>query len=162
MAICCKSLPLHATNIRVAEDQASLQGFIHTSRGKNPSPSHAQPVGNDDLDDLPLPSIDLSSLVLSRNEVAHAFHLPLSDLLSAARLHEYKFRGGVPYFAVDVSDIITKHAFGEVVSSNGPMTWTSDPDQRDEIGGGKDGRLEVWGLTGWYMNVLMRTLGLYE
>jgi hypothetical protein len=118
-------------------------------------------VGNDDLD-VPLSSLDLSSLELSKNEVAHAFHLPLSDLLSATRLHEYMFRGGAPYFAVDVSDIITKHVSGEVVSSDGPITWAHDPDQRDEIGGGKEGRLEVWGLTGWYMNVLMRTLGLYR
>lgn len=100
--------------------------------------------------------------MLSKTEVAHAFHLSLSDLRSASRLHEYTFRGGAPYFAVDVSDIMTRHTTGEVVSSNGPVPWASDPEQRDEIGGGREGRLEVWGLTGWYLNVLLRTLGLYE
>lgn len=31
----------------------------------------------------------------------------------------------------------------------------------DEIGGGKAGRLEVWGLTGWYLNLLMKALNIY-
>ena len=136
-----------------------LQGFIHS----DPPPHLAQSssVENGDLD-APLPSINLSNLVLSQKEVAHAFHLPLSDVRSATRLHEYLFRGGVPYFAIDVSDIINRHVEGEVVSSNGPVAWASDPEQRDEIGGGREGRLEVWGLTGWYLNVFLKTLGLYE
>lgn len=112
--------------------------------------------------DTPLPSLPLSGLVLSPKEVAHAFHLPLSALRSAPRLHEYLFRGQSPYFAVDVSDIITAREGGQVVSSDGPISWASDPQRRDEIGGGLDGRLEVWGLTGWYLNVLMRTLGVYD
>lgn len=112
--------------------------------------------------DTPLPSLNLTSLVLSTREVAHAFHLPLPALRSASRLHEYLFRGHSPYFAVDVSDIIAAHESGQVVSSNGPIGWASDPQQRDEIGGGLEGRLEVWGLTGWYLNVLMRTLGVYQ
>ncbi|KAG1732020.1 uncharacterized protein EDB91DRAFT_1238857 [Suillus paluster] len=37
----------------------------------------------------------------------------------------------------------------------------SDPLGRPEVGGGKEGRLEVWGLTGWYMSLLMRILRVY-
>lgn len=132
-----------------------IQGFIH------PHPYVA--TSTDDTDsDTPIPSISLSSLTLSVREVAHAFHLPLTALHTASRLHEYMFRGSTPYYAIDVSDIITAHEEGSVVSSDGPVAWASDPAQRDEIGGGKEGRLEVWGLTGWYVNVLMRALKLYD
>ena len=110
---------------------------------------------------MPLPNLNLTDLRLSQREVAHAFHLPLSELVSAPRLHQYLFRGLSPYYAIDVSDIITDHAGGRVVSSDGQVPWASDPEERDEIGGGKEGRLEVWGLTGWYLNVLMRVLGVY-
>lgn len=104
----------------------------------------------------------MSALKLSQQEVAHAFHLPLSAVASPPRLHQYLFRGQRPYFAIDVTDIVTSHREDEVVSSDGRTTWTSDPEQRDEIGGGREGRLEVWGLTGWYLNVMLRTLGVYE
>lgn len=135
------------------------KGFVHSHRRSTLAQS--SPAENEDPE-APLPSITLSNLVLSQKEVAQAFHLPLKEVRSATRLHEYLFRGGTPYFAVDVSDIITRHAEGEVVSSNGAVAWASDPDQRDEIGGGREGRLEVWGLTGWYLNVFLRTIGLYE
>ena len=42
------------------------------------------------------------------------------------------------------------------------VRWINDPAQRDEIGGGREGRLEVWGLTGWYLSALMRILRVYE
>lgn len=93
--------------------------------------------------------------------MAHAFHLPLSALVSAPRLHQDLFRGGPPYFAIDVSDIVTAQDRGAVVSSDAPASWENDRIERDEIGGGKEDRLEVWGLTGWYLNVLLRILGVY-
>ena len=108
-----------------------------------------------------MPSLSLSSLTLSPIEVAHAFHFPLSAVHSAPRLHQYLFRGQRPYWAIDVSDIIAAHTTGEVVSTAAQEDWASDPEQRDEIGGGLEGRLDVWGLTGWYLNVLLRTLGVY-
>lgn len=112
--------------------------------------------------DTPLPNLNMADLRLSQKEVAHAFHVPLSELVSAPRLHQYLFRGQTPYFAIDVSDIIMDHGSGQVVSSDGQAPWASDPSGRDEIGGGREGRLEVWGLTGWYLNVLMRILGVYS
>ncbi|KAG2366935.1 hypothetical protein BDR07DRAFT_1394915 [Suillus spraguei] len=80
------------------------------------------------LDD-PLPSISLSSLMISRVEVATVFHLPLSAFTSPARIRPDMFRAASPYWAIDVSDL--------------------------------EGRLEVWGLTGWYMSLLMRILKVY-
>lgn len=131
-------------------------GFIHPS-------AHCRSEAADATNgmDTPLPNLNMADLRLSQREVAHAFHLPLSDLVSAPRLHQYLFRGLTPYYAIDVSDIISTHDSEQVVSSDGQVPWASDPAGRDEIGGGREGRLEVWGLTGWYLNVLMRILGVY-
>lgn len=115
-------------------------------------------------EDAPLPSLSLASLTLSPREVAHAFHLPLAALRSAPRLHPYLFRGARPYYAVSVADIV---AGPGAVHADGPpsaadVRWASDPGQQDEIGGGREGRLEVWGLTGWYLCALMRILRVYD
>ncbi|KAI8974555.1 NUDIX hydrolase domain-like protein [Trametes punicea] len=122
------------------------------------------PEGKESLehldDDVPLPSLPLSSLTLSPHEVAHVFHLPLSALLSPPRLHSYLFRGQRPYYAVSVADIV--QGPNAVHSDGAEVRWVNDPQQRDEIGGGREGRLEVWGLTGWYLYSLMRTLRVYE
>ena len=112
-----------------------------------------------------LPSLPLSSLTLSRQEVAHAFHLPLAAAVSPTRLHSYLFRGARPYYAVSVADLV--RGPDAVHSQRDPcgkteVRWINDPQQRDEVGGGREGRLEVWGLTGWYLNVLLRTLGVYS
>lgn len=112
----------------------------------------------------PLPSLNLSSLRLSPKEVACAFHLPLSAVLSPPRLHPYLFRAARPYFAIDVSDFISasgSESPGAVFSGN-EIRWTNSLGHNgDKIGGGK-GRLEVWGLTGWYLTTLLRILGVYE
>ncbi|KAG0699758.1 NUDIX hydrolase domain-like protein [Suillus ampliporus] len=91
----------------------------------------------------PCPSISLSSLTISQPEVATVFHLPLSAFASPARIRPDMFRATSPYWAIDVSDLV------------------SDPLRRPEVDGGKDGRLEVWGLTGWYMSLLMRIIRVY-
>ncbi|EPT04895.1 hypothetical protein FOMPIDRAFT_1112414 [Fomitopsis schrenkii] len=129
-------------------------GFVHselqTKRSNGRSPN-----------DEPLPSLSLSTLRLSPTEVAHAFHLPMSTLISPPRLHSYLFRGARPYFAVSVADLAAgPNAVHSATESN--HHWYTDPQQRDEIGGGREGRLEVWGLTGWYLSELMRRLGLYS
>ncbi|KAF9258912.1 hypothetical protein L218DRAFT_1080166 [Marasmius fiardii PR-910] len=38
---------------------------------------------------------------------------------------------------------------------------TLDPGDDTELGPGKNGNLEIWGLTGWYLNSFMRSLGMY-
>lgn len=102
-------------------------------------------------DDEPLESPPLASLVLSQREVAKAFHLPLARLVSAPHLIPHEFRGGITYYACDATDLVEKN-----------VEWVNDEAQRDEIGGGRNGRLEVWGLTGWYLNLLMKAFNLVK
>jgi hypothetical protein len=97
-----------------------------------------------------LPSLSLSSLTISQSEVATVFHLPLSAFTAPARLRPDMFRATRPYWAVDVSDIV--EGFERV----------NDPLGQPEVGGGREGRLEVFGLTGWYMSLLMRILRVYQ
>ncbi|THH28575.1 hypothetical protein EUX98_g5614 [Antrodiella citrinella] len=119
----------------------------------------------------PLPSLSLASLTLSQREVAHAFHLPFSAAVSPPRLNLYQFRGSEPYWSIDVSDIIAsakESDQADVVSSNRvsgqgiEFCNNEDSLKRDEIGGGREGRLEAWGLTGWYLTTFFRTLGVYR
>ncbi|KAI0708875.1 NUDIX hydrolase domain-like protein [Cerioporus squamosus] len=142
-------------------------GFIHppnthSDANTNRHPTGTQPDAGAD-DSAPLPSLPLASLTLSQREVAHAFHLPLSAVVSPPRMHAYMFRGQRPYYAISVADIV---AGTGAVHADGPegaeVRWINDPEQRDEIGGGREGRLEVWGLTGWYLSALMRILRVYE
>lgn len=78
-------------------------------------------------------------------------------------MRSYLFRGQRPYYAISVADIVAGtgavHADG---LEGAEIQWINDPEQRDEIGGGREGRLEVWGLTGWYLSALMRILRVYE
>lgn len=157
-------------------------GFIHASKQPATISSGTESSSTQDSD-TPLPSLSLTSLTLSPVEVAHLFHLPLSALLSCpARLHSYLFRASRPYYAITVTDLLSSSDSDPSLSSTGsPLAessptvihssgelkddanWaSSDPQGRDEVGGGKEGRLEVWGLTGWYVNLLMRTLGVWE
>ncbi|KAH9933289.1 NUDIX hydrolase domain-like protein [Fomitopsis serialis] len=132
-------------------------GFVHPARQVD---AYSEQADAPEVD-VPLPSLALSSLRLSPAEVAHAFHLPMSALVSPPRLHTYLFRAERPYFAVSVADLVA----GPHAVHSGPdptPSWINDPQQRDEIGGGREGRLEVWGLTGWYLSELMRCLGVYS
>ncbi|OBZ74260.1 putative Nudix hydrolase NudL [Grifola frondosa] len=125
-------------------------GFIHSESQpalsvsrRNPTYDHNLTAGADTDPDAPLPSLAMSSLILSPKEVAHAFHLPLSALLSPPRLHSYLFRGARPYYAINVDDLV---ACPDTVHSNSEeVLWIDDPEQRDEVGGGRNGRLEVGG-----------------
>lgn len=101
---------------------------------------------------MPFPSLSISSLRPSAPEVAHVFHLPFAELISPKRLHEHKFRGDEPYWAIDVTDIV-----GGVAG----VDWAGET-PKDEIGGGRRGALEVWGLTGWYLGMLMRALEVFR
>lgn len=82
-------------------------------------------------------------------------------MLSPTRMHSYLFRGARPYYAISVADIV-RGPHGVHSGGGDEVQWATDPEQRDEIGGGREGRLEVWGLTGWYLYSLMRILGVYE
>ncbi|KAF8889374.1 NUDIX hydrolase domain-like protein, partial [Infundibulicybe gibba] len=114
-----------------------IVGFVH------PGPARQT------LDTEPLPSLDIRTLqkTLSPNEVDSVFHLPLAALVAPSRLHSHMFRGQRPYWAIDVTDFARPV---NVRLKEGVVNIT----ERDEVGGGRDGRLEVWGLTGWYLSLL--------
>lgn len=116
------------------------KGFVHKNE------QSLQMSTDKHNDDEPLPSLEMSALVPSAPEVAHVFHMPFTELASSSRLRMHQFRGGSPYWAVDVTDRI-----GDSVK------WTGET-PADEVGGGRGGRLEIWGLTGWYLNLFMRAL----
>jgi nudix motif 8 len=117
-------------------------------------------------EDEPLPSIDLEVIrrKTAKDEVDTVFHLPLSAITSPARLRQGMFRGNRPYWPISVSDLVDSSA------STVEMPTPSEGGRRDsdaviddsEIGGGGlDNKLEVWGLSGWYMTMLMRILRVY-
>jgi hypothetical protein len=90
----------------------------------------------------------MDALTLSQLEVAAIFHLPLAAAATPARLHVHQFRDGPPYWAVEVSDFI------------------KGVPQTDELshgnGEGPKEKVEVWGLTGWYLFQFMKALKVYE
>jgi hypothetical protein len=89
----------------------------------------------------------MDSLTLSQSEVAATFHLPLADAADPARLQMHHFIGGQPYWAVEVSDLIQGALRTELSRGSG---------------NGTQERMEVWGITGWYLFHLMKALKLYE
>jgi len=89
----------------------------------------------------------MDSLVLSPLEVAAAFHLPLAAAAAPARLQVDYFRKGRPYYAIEVSDLIQD-------ASKTKLSRTG--------GHGPAERVEVWGLTGLYLFLLMKALRIYQ
>ncbi|KAF9221391.1 hypothetical protein BS17DRAFT_785309 [Gyrodon lividus] len=116
------------------------------TKNTNPS-SNASNINADTL-----PSISLTSLTISQPEVATIFHLPLTACTSFVRLKSDLFRARSPYWAIDVSDLVPL----------GVQPAADNPHGRPELGGGKEGKLEVWGLTGWYLSLLMKVLKVYN
>lgn len=112
------------------------QGFIHSTAPTDQNAAEA------------LPSLNLSeTLTLNPQEVAHAFHLSFEELVSPSRLRSHDFRRHEtePYWAVNVSDRVTSETVAQGTSVGEEIQYASDPQHRDEIGGGVGGRLEVWG-----------------
>ena len=116
-----------------------MQGFVHaTAQRRNET--------GGDLE-APLLSLRMDSLTPSQSEVAAAFHLPLALAATPTRLQVHHFRGEQPYWAVEVSDLI-KSAI---------QIQSSHPN-----GDGAKEKVEVWGLTGWYLYQFMKALKIYE
>ncbi len=116
-------------------------------------------------DCLPLPSLSLSSLTLSPREVTRAFHLPFSAVLSPLRLRPSLFRGCQPYYAISVTDLASGpdsvHPERALNQLDAKIPWSSNPEQAFGTANDEGGRLEVWGLTGWYLYTFLRILGVY-
>ncbi|KAG1869505.1 hypothetical protein F4604DRAFT_887123 [Suillus subluteus] len=83
----------------------------------------------------------LSRFPHSQAEVATVSHLPLSAFTSPARIRPYMFRAASPYWAIDVSDFVEG------------FEGVNNPLGHPEVGDGKEGRLEVLGLTVMYVEV---------
>jgi nudix motif 8 len=126
-----------------AFSQKKMQGYIHA----------AEPVLSNQPCS-PLPSISLSSLQICQREVASIFHLPLAALACPPRLHSKMFRGERPYWTIDVSDIAWDgHAvIADIEETKYRQVSESSTERHD--------RLEVWGLTGWYLSQLMKVMNI--
>lgn len=85
----------------------------------------------------------MDSLTLSQLEVAAAFHLPLALAATPTRLQVHHFRSGQPYWAVEVSDLIKSAIQIQSSYPNGDESME---------------KVEVWGLTGWYLFQFMKAL----
>jgi len=116
-------------------------GFIHSASIEN------RVLGSDDE---PLPSLDIDILrkQLSPSEVAAVIHLPLSALISPTRVRNSYFHREKPYWVVDVTDMVQPAMAAETRTVG-------------DIKPGGDERIEVWGLTGWYLSLLMKILQVY-
>jgi len=92
------------------------------------------------------------------------FHVPLTELTAPARLRSSLFRGTQPYWAVDVTDIVRSAEATSGVSGATSISIEAvhGEEQLDEIGIGREGRVEIWGLTGWYLSLLLRKLKLHQ
>ena len=123
------------------------QGFVHSASVENRALKS---------DDEPLPSLDIDILrkQLSPSEVAAVIHLPLSALISPNRIRNSLFRRQEPYWVVDITDMVQPTIMAETV------TTRAEEEIKDELSDGR--RIEVWGLTGWYLSLLLRILQVYR
>jgi hypothetical protein len=127
--------------------KCGYQGFVHSASVENRA---------FELNDEPLPSLDMDVLrkQLSPSEVAAVIHLPLSALKSPTRIRNSLFRRQEPYWVVDVTDIVQPTS-----TTAETVTTRAAKEVKDELG---DRRIEVWGLTGWYLSLLMKILQVYQ
>ena len=118
------------------------QGFIHSSTELETTASEE-----------PLASLDIRTIRqnASPGEVATVIHLPLQALTSPTRFRQSQFRGSRPYWSVDVTDIV--HAAVKDVKVLKAGTMESSLAEK---------HIEVWGLTGWYLTILMKALHIYQ
>ncbi|KAJ7355585.1 NUDIX hydrolase domain-like protein [Mycena albidolilacea] len=155
--------------MNISKDRVELLGSIgppeKSLRGDTVWPFvgfvHANADRTSRNEDLPLSSVNLAAIkrTASKDEVAAIFHLPLAELANPSRNRQYLFRNRTPYFAIDVSNLVSEEDGLSFVSESIEKTL------EDEVGAGREGRLEVWGLTGWYLSLLstkLASLGSHE
>jgi len=136
-------------------------GYIHSLDLPQPAATSPAPIEHAASDrNIPLRSIALSSLTASASEVSQIFHLPLSYLIDPRRLRIHKLPRRPPYYALNVTDRV--NVGKDVVPLHVPGSFEGGGDEREELGDHPDApRIEVWGLTGWYLNQFMRRLNVY-
>ena len=110
------------------------KGFIHDRPFKVIEHGRSYPMDRDS----PLPSLPISALTPSPSEVSAILPLPLSALTEEARsLHFFRMDPRKPYW---------KYKVDKYIHQSGPGNES-----------GED--LEVWGLSGWFLNRLGRKMG---
>jgi hypothetical protein len=126
-----------------------IQGFVHSASVENRVL---------ESDDEPLPSLDIDILrkQLSPSEVAAVIHLPLSALVSPTRIRNSLYRRQEPYKVVDVTDMVQSTIRSSIRAET--VTNRTAEEIKDQI----DERIEVWGLTGWYLSLLLKILQVYR
>lgn len=122
-----------------------FQGFLHVN-GFDPNIE----------EDAALPSLDMAAIreKASKDEVETTFHLPLSTFASAARLKHTLFRDDQPYWSIDVTDIVSTHLQTAPEATSGSVDEVVD--------GGFGDKIEVWGLTGWYLSLILKKLKIHQ
>jgi hypothetical protein len=95
---------------------------------------------NDSVQNTILPSLALRSLKPSPNEVSGLIPFPLHALLDPTRqsLHFFRMAPRRPYIKYRINDLVQPHLEDQA----------------------KD--LEIWGLSGWFLNKLVWRLGWME
>ncbi len=135
-------------NLECGTSNLTIQGFVHP-------PDSKHPVKPED----PFPSLDMSTIrqKLPTVEVAAAFHLPLSALVEPTKRRLDMFREGMPYWAISVADLL-QDVQPSIVDVNEQKDADHIPNIVDsnKLGDG----LEVWGLTGWYLSLVMKILNI--
>ncbi|ORY30370.1 NUDIX hydrolase domain-like protein [Naematelia encephala] len=109
-----------------------IVGFLHS---QSPATTTSiLPSGN-------LASLQIRELVASPDEVSAILPLPLSALTDPARqsLHFFRMDSRKPYFKIKVDDLVHQ-----------PSSDRISQQQQD---------LEIWGLSGWFLNRLAWKLG---
>jgi len=108
------------------------KGFVHASDERGVLP------------DEPFPSLDMNTLRCQASpvEVATTIHLPLKFFASPTRIRTSEYRAQESYWVIDVTDLVQ-----------------SAVNLSEEE---RSGRIEVWGLTGWYISMLMKVLQVYR
>lgn len=101
----------------------------------------------------------MTTLKLNTTEVAQVFYLTFEELADERRLRNHQFRGRPAYWTINVSDKVD------------PVYWTSPLHLPGEqplgqtgeftVAGERQAKLEIWGLTGWYLNLFMRVVKLW-
>lgn len=115
---------------------------------------HSRPQAEDhrlsDTEDLP--ALDVTKLRLSIAEVQSVIVLPIpglefiTDTSEPLSIIRQMFRERVPYDVVDVSRIPMVS-----LSDSSSSEWTSPTGDR----------VEIWGLTGWILDVMLRRFGVW-
>ena len=74
-----------------------------------------------------------------------------------SRIRSSLFRRQEPYWVVDVTDMVQPTTRRSITAET--VTIRAAEEIEDELG---DKRIEVWGLTGWYLSLLLKILQVYQ